>query len=120
VANKHGIDCKGNYSLQRPILPLILTPEAGMQMAVNVFELAGAHKLIGDYFIAPNYSVAGYQLVVEFHPRHRPHHPLRLRRPLRHPHPLCCPATLIAIAIALAALTIALFHVIALFAIAIA
>ena len=41
VANKHGINCEGNNSLQRPILPLILTSEAEMQMAVNVFKLAG-------------------------------------------------------------------------------
>jgi len=36
-----------------------------MQMAVNVFELAGAHKLIGKHFIAPNYSIVGFQLVVK-------------------------------------------------------
>ena len=36
-----------------------------MQMAVNVFELAGAPKLIGEHFIAPYYSVVGFQLVVE-------------------------------------------------------
>jgi hypothetical protein len=42
-----------------------MTPEAEMQMAVNVFELAGAPKLIGEHFIAPYYSVVGFQLVVE-------------------------------------------------------
>ena len=36
-----------------------------MQMAVNVFELAGAPKLIGEHFIAPYYSVVGFQLVVK-------------------------------------------------------
>jgi len=66
VANKHGIDCEGNYTVQQPILPLILMPEAGIQMAVNAFELAGARKLTGKHFIAPNYSNVGFQLVVEF------------------------------------------------------
>ena len=40
-------------------------PEEEMQMAADVFELAGAHKLIGKHFIAPNYSIVGFQLVVE-------------------------------------------------------
>jgi hypothetical protein len=42
-----------------------MMPEAEMQMAVNVFELAGDPKLIGEHFIAPYYSVVGFQLVVE-------------------------------------------------------
>jgi hypothetical protein len=54
VARKHGVHCEGNNSLQRPILPFILTPEEEMQMAADVFELAGALKLIGKHFIAPN------------------------------------------------------------------
>jgi hypothetical protein len=40
-------------------------PKAEMQLTVNVFELKGACKLIGQHFIAPNYSVVCFQLVVE-------------------------------------------------------
>ncbi len=76
MASKHGDDYDGNNPLQQPILPLILTPEAEMQMAINAFELAGAcaaciifrkkpHKLIGEHFIASNYSIVGFQLVVK-------------------------------------------------------
>ena len=43
VASEHGEGYDGNNPLQRPSLPLTLTPEeAEMQMAVNAFELAGA------------------------------------------------------------------------------
>ena len=76
VASEHGDDYDNNNPLQRLILPLILTPEAEMQMAVNVFELARAcifciiirnkpQQLIGEQFIASNNSVVGFQLVVE-------------------------------------------------------
>jgi len=76
VASEHGDDYDDNNPLQRLILPLISTPEAEMQMAVNVFELAGAcifciiirnkpQQLIGEQFIASNNSVVGFQLVVE-------------------------------------------------------
>ena len=62
--------------MQRLIIPLILTPEAEVQMAVNVFELAGAcifriiirnkpQQLIGKQFIASNNSVIGFQFVAE-------------------------------------------------------
>jgi len=40
VASEHGEGYGGNNPLQRPILPLTLTPEAEMQMAVYAFELA--------------------------------------------------------------------------------
>ncbi len=69
MASKQGVDGK-------PIFPSILMPEAEMQVAVNVFELAGAcaaritfcnkpHKLIGRNFITSNHSVVGFQLVVK-------------------------------------------------------
>jgi hypothetical protein len=35
VASEYGVDYDGNNPLQRLILPLILTPEAAMQLAVN-------------------------------------------------------------------------------------
>jgi hypothetical protein len=54
VASKHGADWEGNNSLKRLILPFILTLEAEMQMAVNVFKLAGALILIGKHFIRVN------------------------------------------------------------------
>jgi hypothetical protein len=76
VASEHGDDYDNNNPLQRLILPLILTPEAEIQMVVNVFELAGAcifliiirnkpQQLIGEQFIASNNSAVGFQLVVE-------------------------------------------------------
>jgi len=76
VASEHGDDYDDNNPLQRLIIPLLSTPEAEMQMAVNVFELAGAfifciiirtkpQQLIGEQFIASNNSVVGFQLVVE-------------------------------------------------------
>jgi hypothetical protein len=52
VASKHGADWEGNNSLM--ILPFILTLEAEIQMAVNVFKLAGALILIGKHFIRVN------------------------------------------------------------------
>jgi hypothetical protein len=54
VASKHGADWEGNNSLKRLILPFIMTLEAEMQMAVNVFKLAGALILIGKHFIRVN------------------------------------------------------------------
>jgi len=41
AASKHGADWEGNNSMKRLIIPFILTLEAEMQMAVNVFKLAG-------------------------------------------------------------------------------
>ena len=76
--------------------------------------------IVGVVAVAIAPAAVTIALFVTRHSRRRPLLPLCLRRPLQHPHPLHHPATLVPNAIALATLTIALIHDIALFAVAIA
>jgi hypothetical protein len=76
--------------------------------------------IVGVVAVAIAPAAVTIAFFVTRHPRHRPLLPLCLSCPLRRPHPLHRLATLVPIAIAIAALTIALFHDIALFAVAIA